>query len=197
MNTVRYYLALLLLSFTPPAFLYWLSIHPFIGFWRRLGLPLALGINYAMLFLVAVLILIFCKPLLSVDFGTNPVLVALAVILLAVSVAMRKRLSKHMSFSILTGIPELAPGQHGTPLMKEGLYSRIRHPRYVQALLGVAAYTLFCNYLATYILFLALPVTIRFLVLIEERELRERYGIEYEKYCARVPRFIPKFKRPT
>ncbi len=193
MDAVRYFLALLLLSFTPPAFLFWVSIHPFIGFWRRLGVPLALGINYAMLILVAALIFVFCKPLLTVEFGTNPVLVVLAVILLALSSAMRMRLSKHLKFGILTGIPELAPGRHGTPLLTEGPYSRMRHPRYVQALLGLAAYTLFCNYLATYVLFLTILVLILLMVPIEERELRERYGIEYEKYCARVPRFIPRF----
>jgi protein-S-isoprenylcysteine O-methyltransferase Ste14 len=135
----------------------------------------------------------FCNPLLSVEFGTNPVLIGLAVPLLVVSGAMRRSLSKHLRFAILTGIPELAPKQHGTALLTEGLYSRMRHPRYVQACLGVAAYTLICNYLATYVLFLVIVVIILLLVPMEERELRQRFGIEYETYCARVPRFIPRF----
>jgi protein-S-isoprenylcysteine O-methyltransferase Ste14 len=29
-------------------------------------------------------------------------------------------------------------------------------------------------------------------VLLEERELRDRFGAEYEEYCRRVPRYIPK-----
>jgi protein-S-isoprenylcysteine O-methyltransferase Ste14 len=29
-------------------------------------------------------------------------------------------------------------------------------------------------------------------VLLEERELRERFGEEYERYCDKVPRFFPK-----
>jgi len=151
MNAVRYYVALLLLSFAPPSFLFWFSIHPFVRFWRRLGLRLALGINYAGLLILAALIFVFCKPLLSVEFGTNPVLIGIAIPLLVVSGAMRKRLSKQLRLGILTGIPELAPEQHGTPLLTEGVYARVRHPRYVQALLAVAAYTLFCNYLATYV----------------------------------------------
>ena len=193
MNAVRYYLALLLLSFTPPAFLYWLSIHPFVRFWRRLGLRLALGINCAALLVLAAMIFMFRKPLLSVDFGTNPVLIGLAVPLLVVSGAMRKRLSKQLGLAILTGIPELAPEQHRTSLLTEGIYSRMRHPRYVQALLGVAAYTLICNYLATYVLFFAVLAIILLVVPIEERELRRRFGAEYEDYCVRVPRFIPRF----
>ncbi len=192
MNAVRYYLALLLLSFTPPAFLFWLSVHPFVRFWRRLGLRLALGINYAGIFLLAILIFLFCKPLLTVDLGTNPVLIGLAVPLLVVSGAMRRRLLRHLRFPILTGIPELAPEQHGTPLLTEGLYSRMRHPRYVQAFLGIAGYTLICNYLATYVLLLIMFIILLLLVPMEERELRQRFGIQYDTYCARVPRFIPR-----
>ncbi len=193
MNTVRYYLALLLLSFTPPAFLYWFSIHPFVRFWRGLGLRLALGINYAALVVLAALIFVFSRPLLSVEFGTNPILIGIAVPLLALSGAMRRGVSKQLRIAILTGIPELAPDQHGTPLLTQGLYSRMRHPRYVQALLAVAAYTLFCNFLATYVLFLVMLLIILLVVRMEERELRERFGSEYEAYCARVPRFIPRF----
>ncbi len=193
MSMVRYYLALLLLAFTPPAFLFWFSIHPFIRFWRRLGLRLALGINYVGALFLAVLIFYSCKPLVSVEFGTNPVLIGLAVPLLVLSGAMRRRLSKHLRYGILTGIPELAPERHGTHLLTEGLYSRIRHPRYVQAVLAVAGYALFCNYLATYFLFLMILVVILLVVPMEERELRQRFGVEYEVYCARVPRFIPRF----
>jgi protein-S-isoprenylcysteine O-methyltransferase Ste14 len=33
---------------------------------------------------------------------------------------------------------------------------------------------------------------IHLVVLLEEPELRERFGAEYEEYCGRVPRYIPK-----
>ncbi len=196
MSMVRYYLALLLLSFTPPAFLFWLSIHPFVRFWRRLGLRLALGINYTGALLLAALIFFFCRPLVSVEFGTNPVLIGLGVPLFVLSGAMRRRLSKHLRYGILTGIPELAPEQHRTRLLTEGLYSRMRHPRYVQVVMAMAGYALFCNYLATYIVFLTILVIILLVVPMEERELRQRFGVEYEAYCARVPRFIPGFVSP-
>ena len=34
--------------------------------------------------------------------------------------------------------------------------------------------------------------TLYLIVLLEERELRDRFGEEYEAYCRRVPRFVPK-----
>ena len=38
---------------------------------------------------------------------------------------------------------------------------------------------------------LSLP-TLYLLVLLEERDLRERFGSEYEACCRRVPRFVPR-----
>ncbi len=195
MNYVRYYIALLLLMFVPPAFIFWFSVHPFIRFWRTLGLRLTLTIHYGGVFLLAALIFVIRKPLLSVEFGTNPILIGFAVPLLAASVVMRRKFSKYLKFGILTGLPELSPERHKTVLLTEGIYARIRHPRYVQYFLAMVAYALFCNYLATYLLVPAVAVLIYLIVLLEEHELRSRFGTEYEAYRARVPRFVPKFRR--
>jgi len=195
MDKVRYYLALLLVAVVPPSVLYWFAIHPFIRFWRRLGIRTTFVINYAAMIALIVPVLLFGKPLLSVDFGTSPVLIGLGILLLVGSAALRRSFSKHLRHSILVGVPELAPEERGTPLLTEGAYSRIRHPRYVQLFLAVIGYAFFCNYLAVYLLIPVLAAMLYFVIRFEERELRERFGAEYEAYCARVPRFIPHFRR--
>jgi protein-S-isoprenylcysteine O-methyltransferase Ste14 len=191
-DSIRYYVALAILSFLPPVILYWFSIHPLIRFWRKVGLHLTLGIHYAGMLLLAGLISLLCRPLLTVEFGTSPTLIGLALVPAFFSLILRKRLSRHLRPGIFTGIPELSPEKHKIPLLREGIYGRLRHPRYVQLFLGVVAYALFCNYLTIYILLPTLAIILFLLALIEERELRNRYGAEYDAYSARVPRFIPK-----
>jgi hypothetical protein len=46
MNTFRYVLAMLTLMFMPGAVLFWFLVHPFVRFWRRIGLRRSLAIHY-------------------------------------------------------------------------------------------------------------------------------------------------------
>jgi len=102
------------------------------------------------------------------------------------------RVVTQLRFAALSGIPELSKEKYPGKLLTEGVYSRVRNPRYIEALLWVTAYALFANYLGAYIVVvLSLPL-IYFVVRLEERELRARFGTAYEEYCRRVPRFVPK-----
>ena len=193
MNAARYWVALCLVTMVPGAFLYWFSVHPFVRFWRRVGLRRTLAIHFTWMLLLAAAIFLLRRPLLAVEFGTNPVLVAVAIPLLALCVAGRVVVSRQLKNKILSGLPELAPEAYPSRLLTEGVYARIRHPRYVQVVVLMLALALIANYLATYVLLLLLAAAIYPLVRIEEREMRDRFGAEYEAYCARVPRFVPKF----
>ena len=192
MNTFRHVLTLLMLMFMPGAVLFWFLVHPFIRFWRRLGLRRAMAINYALLAAFAAGVFLLRKTLLAVDFGTNPVLIAVAVPMLAASIVLRRKISRHLRFRTLGGIPELAPESHPQPLLTEGIYSHVRHPRYLEVLLVMASLALIANNLAAYVNWIIGIPSVLLIVRIEERELRDRFGAEYDAYCARVPRFVPR-----
>ena len=100
---------------------------------------------------------------------------------------------EHRTFSVMAGAPELAAGGKGGKLLSEGLYARMRHPRYVAVILGVTAWALFTNYLVMYLLIPLTTIGLLLVASLEERELARRFGDEYADYRRRVPMFVPRF----
>ena len=193
MPAVRYYVALVLLMFVPGGLLYWFSVHPFIGFWRRAGLRAASAVNCALIALVAVAVFLARRPLLSIEYGDHLPLALAGGALMAASIALRILVFARLTKTIQMGVPELAPDSHGVPLITDGIYARLRHPRYAQVAVALLGWALFTNYLAAYVGCAAGCVMLRLIVPLEERELRQRFGKAYDEYCARTPRFIPNF----
>ena len=111
---------------------------------------------------------------------------------MSVTIALQRR--KQMTVWIMTGVPELEEGGKGGVLLIEGIYGRIRHPRYVEIVFGALAYGVFSNYLGAYLLIFAIIPMAHLLVLLEERELRQRFGSEYETYDQEVPHYFPRLK---
>jgi protein-S-isoprenylcysteine O-methyltransferase Ste14 len=75
-----------------------------------------------------------------------------------------------------------------------GVYSLVRHPQYLGALLAHLAISILLSALYS---FLLTPFMIVYLYLIawkEEKELIKEFGKEYEDYKVRVPMLIPKLK---
>jgi len=194
MDIVRYAIAVMLLAAIPAAILFWLLIHPFARFWRRLGTgrpyvilcPIAFGAMAGMVMMRG--------RLLAADFGLNIPLALAGLVLLVAAGIMLLTLRKRLTVRVLVGVPELSPEQPGS-LITDGIYARIRHPRYVQMTLAILGYALIANYPAVYAAFIVWLAGIYAVALLEERELLDRFGDEYRAYCRRVPRFIPGIRR--
>ena len=80
-------------------------------------------------------------------------------------------------------------------LVARGSYSVVRNPMYLALALMLAGETLFSRSWRL----LGYSVTVwasidLFVILHEERALRKRFGMAYETYCRRVPRWIPRFR---
>jgi protein-S-isoprenylcysteine O-methyltransferase Ste14 len=129
---------------------------------------------------------------LAEDLGFRPLLAACGVPLLAVAGWIAWQRKRHLTLRILLGIPELSSDPADSKLLDEGIYSRIRHPRYVEFILGLVGWSLVLSYLGFYWMTAATVVAILLIVPLEERELRDRFGAAYEDYALRVPRYLPR-----
>jgi protein-S-isoprenylcysteine O-methyltransferase Ste14 len=106
-----------------------------------------------------------------------------------------RRVHQEFSFKKLAGLPELNPAHPERGVVDTGIYARIRHPRYANIMLGFVGFGLLTG--ATGIFLLAIVTFLLYLIVtpLEERELREQYGSEYEVYAHTVPRFFPRLWR--
>jgi protein-S-isoprenylcysteine O-methyltransferase Ste14 len=191
-DALRYAIALLVVVGFPPALVFWLLVHPFARRWRRLGPAASLAVLYAAL-VAAMLGLVLARDRLVVgDLGPSALSAGLGLVCFAASIALFRGVRRALPLRVQMGIPELTETTADDRLLTEGIYARIRHPRYVQLWLALLAWALFANYLAAYAVALAALPLLRLVVALEERELRQRFGSEYEAYRRRVPRFIPR-----
>ena len=195
MDMVRYVIALLIVVTLPFGFIFWLIIDPCARSWRRLGPGWTYAVVGAIGIALAAIVYRLRAALLAVEYGTSYPSIGLGLVLLigAMVVALQRR--RHLTWRILAGLPELSNTAGPGRLLREGIYARIRHPRYVEAVLGLCGYALIANYLAAYVASgISIP-GIYLIVLLEERELRVRFGTEYAAYCRDVPRFVPRLSR--
>jgi protein-S-isoprenylcysteine O-methyltransferase Ste14 len=196
MNAVRYYVALIMVVMLSPLLFPWLLIHPFVRFWRRLGPGWTYGVVGSLLGLGMAGLFRMRHALLAVEFGTSYYLTALGLLLLAVSTWLGFLFWWRMGLLTIMGLPKLAPDRHPQRLITTGVYAIIRHPRYVQLYLGFWGSALIANYLVLYLLVVALWLPgIYVIVRLEEKELRDRFGLAYDEYSRRVPRFLPRIPR--
>ena len=192
MDTARYWLGVVLVIALPPALLYWLLAHTLTSFWRRLGARWTLTILLSGIAVGMWRMWLVRDWALGADLGTKTPLIALAVLLYLISIYLETRVRKHLKIKTLVGIPEFSGDDHKGRVLSEGIYGRVRHPRYVSVIIGSLGWALFSNYVGVYIV-VALTVPGLYLVaVLEERELMERFSDEYARYREKVPRFVPR-----
>lgn len=189
MDSARYYVALLALVVYPPVVLFWFVVHPLTGFWRQRGPAVTYTVTLSFMAVIAAFLYQFRELILVREYGTNWILVAGAAAFMIAGNAIELKCRRQLTVSTLVGIPQLK-GEPGK-LLTEGIYSKIRHPRYVGAFLGVVSLALFVNYLAIYLLAAFLAPGLYIVTILEEKELETRFGHEFIEYRKKTPRFVP------
>jgi protein-S-isoprenylcysteine O-methyltransferase Ste14 len=197
MDTARYVIAVMMVVALPPALLLWFFIHPAAAFWRKLGA----GWTYAILCPPMVALMVWAyferRLLVGTDLGTELLVVCVGIVTFGVSVWIGVKRGRLLTFATLVGVPEVSRDGAPGKLLTEGIYGRIRHPRYAEVATGVLAYAIFANYTGLYALAVLTFPVLWLIVVLEERELRQRFGDEYVEYCERVPRFFPRLRSRT
>lgn len=85
----------------------------------------------------------------------------------------------------------LYQAQRANRLATTGPYARIRHPQYVAFVMILLGFLIQWPTLLTLVMFPILVAMYGRLSITEEREMRERFGAEFDAYAARTPRFLP------
>ena len=179
----------------PPGVAWWFVVHPFVGLWRMVGVRGTM-IVMALFYATSVVGLAMIRDvLLGPDLGLRWPLVALGVALAAAAIFIGVKRKKYLTVRILAGVPEVeTDAERRGKLLEEGPYALVRHPRYVEITLATFAYAAIANYVGCWILaILTIPV-IHLVVILEERELMDRFGDAYREYATRVPRYLPRRK---
>ncbi len=110
------------------------------------------------------------------------------------------------AFPLFDSIARFVREGRGTPeplhptqtLVVSGLYRFVRNPMYVGVLLMIFGQAVFFadRHIGEYGVCAWLVVEL-FVLLYEEPTLRARYGSQYEEYCRKVGRWIPRLTRQT
>jgi len=184
-----HWFAALVLVVELPVPIYWLVLHGGIGFWRKRGrgrVPYwvaagaAWGLGGWMLYhFRANLFAATDRPLWAIVAG---------LVLMGADVAILSIVESQLGGRRLVGQAELTGSGE---LAVHGLYARVRHPRYLGMMLGVLGACLLVGSRQLWLVAAVWWIAALFIIRLEERELRNRFGAAYAAYASRVPALLP------
>lgn len=184
--------ALFVLLLQLPIPLFWLVVHPAVGFWRRHPKACYYGVGTAVWLLTALALLGARDWWLEWRFSRHPLLALAGLALIAADLWLMRQVKRHMHWKVLLGLPELIERHRPGRVAAGGIYQQVRHPRYLGmmlAWLGAALLSGATRLLGLVFVFMVLAIVV---TQVEERELVRRLGSAYADYRRRVPRFLPR-----
>ena len=182
------WLAGIVLFLQLPIPLYWFVMHPMMRFWRRHSHSRAFlaGVFISwppvMVCLVAFrseLFRVSAPPAASIGGGFT---------LLVLEGWIFWRVKRDLGGARLVGKTELSGGGE---IIRTGIYGQLRHPRYVGSMLAIIGACLIAGTRTMWAIAAVWAALMLVAILLEEREMRARFGADYVAYCRNVPRFLP------
>ena len=176
-----------------PAPVFWLIIHPAIHFWRRFG-NRSFWIALPVWVVNGIAVGLLAPRIYAHRLPRSPVTALLAAALVVGGLAIGRHVHRVFGLKRLGGLPEMSPDRYAGGVIKSGLYGRVRHPRYLEYMLSFVGWALLTGAVGFFALAAVSIVLYLIVAPIEERQLREHYGDEYESYAREVPRFLPRLR---
>lgn len=184
-------IAIFVLAFEMPVPIYWLILHKLVLFWRKHVRAAFLVAVVAAWGIVDVFLYRFRLELFRRDAVSW--LALLGLVLIGVDVFTLAKSEAVLGGRRIVGHSELAGSRE---LVARGLYTRVRHPRYLGMMSGVLGACLIIAlpplWAASVVWLLLALLSIR----AEEHELHARLGPAYAAYAERVPALLPFRVRP-
>jgi len=182
------WVATIVLFMQLPIPLYWFVLHPTKNLWsKRRNWAYIVALVFSWL-PVTLLLCIHHGRLLRRDLPPIWRLV-LGITLIALEARLFWKIKRDLGWARLVGATELSGGGQ---IAQGGIYSRIRHPRYLGSFLALIGACLLAATRAMWILVAVWMILAAIVIAMEEVELRGRFGRSYKEYCRQVPRFIPR-----
>ena len=150
-------------------------------------------IIFALWAIPALMVLCNIDLFLAERFENPLALRALGLILSIVGVSMLLYSIYSFGFLRTARIPEVFPVKYERKLIKEGIYSIIRHPLYLSELCIILGNFLISGVLSLLLFFLIWILILPHLLRWEEEGLIQRFGEEYMEYKRKVGGIIPRF----
>jgi protein-S-isoprenylcysteine O-methyltransferase Ste14 len=186
------WLAALVLFLQLPIPLFWFIVHLQVNFWRRhqkagyiTGVLLSWG--------PVTFCLVFFRHNIFIHSWPSSWKIAVGLGLLLFEGWIFWKVERDLGTSRLIGRTELSGGGE---VANNGIYARIRHPRYMGSMIAILGACLLAGTRVMWVLAAVWCMLTLVAIMFEERELRARFGAVYEEYCRRVPRFVPLRPKP-
>ncbi len=182
------YLALGVFFLDLPVPIYWFVLHPFHAFWKGRIRAAFWTAGLGAWAIGGIFVGGFWRKLTAPGAPTIPTVCA-GILLISADVILLRRAGRELGHRTLVGHSELT----GKPeMISNGLYAYVRHPRYAGMIAAVVGACLLAGTRFAAITSGVWLALVMISILLEEREMRRRFGQAYADYCRRVPRFLPR-----
>jgi protein-S-isoprenylcysteine O-methyltransferase Ste14 len=188
------FLAFITILVWPAVPLFWIPVHGFPKFFRKLDVltyvvPLVLWLP------LGYFVVVYRDALLGFHIDLPVVLKVAGLLFFGVGTLLHLWTGELLGIKGLIGLPEISWRAKSRLVMK-GPFSVVRHPTYLAHTLLFAGVFLITGVITVGIVTLLDFVIMNAVVIpLEEKELGSRFGEEYRGYKERVPQFFPRIFR--